>query len=135
MNNMSGVVFIFSSVLIIAASISVIKHKGDRILGLELTKKKLLMLVVFEFILLILTVIDFNVNYEPNSANDLMWYSMFSYYRGVWPIVAFMWLYDFVLPINNFIDVSLMFLSALLSDYLILFLLSILKRIIARLLL
>ena len=124
---MRALIFVLSTILILAAIILVVKNEGDRFLGLELKKKWVLVIVIAEFVLLILAILDYNQNVNADIANDLLWHNMISYYRGVLPIAGLAELIDF--KMNNIFSTGLlMLLGALFSDYIVLRVTSMIKK-------
>ena len=120
-------IFISTTILILIAIFLIIKHRGQGFLGLELSKKWILRIVYAELLLAILAIVDYQFNIDPESANDILWYNMVSYTRGVLPLIG----------LNEFIDLKAnkiyvtgfyMFIVAVIVDYIILKIISILKR-------
>jgi hypothetical protein len=128
---MRAIVFILSTLIILAAITAVIKHKGGKLLGLELSKKWLFGIIIAELLLLILAMVDYNMSSDSSIANDLLWHNMVSYYRGVLPIAGLAGIFDF--KMNNVVSNGLlMFLGALFSDYIILRVASLIKKLIKK---
>ena len=128
---MRAVIFILSTLLILVAVIAVIKHKGNKVLGLDLSKNWLIGIIGAEFLLLILAIADYNSHLDSNIANDLLWHNMVTYYRGVLPIAGLAEVIDF--KMNNIFSIgSLMFIGALLSDYIILRITTFIKSVVKK---
>ena len=123
---MRALIFILSTILIFVAIILVLKNKSGKFLGLQLKQKWVIGLVFIELALLILAILDYHKNVSSDIANDLLWHNMISYYRGVLPVAGLMEVADFNLN-KVFSTGLLMFVGALLSDYLILKVVSIIK--------
>jgi len=124
---MRALIFILSTVLILVAIYLVMKNKDGRFWGLELQKKWILGITIGEFLLIVLALIDYNQNANVDIANDLLWHNMISYYRGALPIAGLSEIVD--LKINKLIPIGfLMYLGALLSDYIILKVASVIKN-------
>ena len=128
---MRAVIFILSTLLILVAVIAVIKHKGNKVLGLDLSKNWLIGIIGAEFLLLILAIADYNSHLDSNIANDLLWHNTVTYYRGVLPIAGLAEVIDF--KMNNIFSIgSLMFIGALLSDYIILRITTFIKSVVKK---
>jgi len=94
------------------------KYNGSSHLGIALSKKQILFLLLSEICLFTLLYLLFYFNRSPDSANDFVWQNIFFYFRGVWPIIGLSKLDDHLFRFHN--PTWQCLIAAIVVDYLVL---------------
>lgn len=124
---MRTVILILSNILLITAIVMVIKHNGKRFIGLKLNKKWVTAIVLCELVIAVLCYVGYTNSIDESIANDMLWNSLIANYRGVLPTVAITKIIDFRIPSSGIVQLLLIFLGALLFDYVVLKIVTLLK--------
>jgi hypothetical protein len=78
-----------------------LKYKGALTVGIALSKRQILFLILSEILLFCVLFLFYYLNQDPDTANSFAWQNMFFYFRGVLPVMA----------LNSFDDNAFRFLS------------------------
>lgn len=108
--------FIISNLILIIPIIYLFRYKGDRFLGLNISKGWFFGLIVVELIWLVFCWFNYQSNIDESIANDFLWHNQFNYYRGIIPAIA-VGIQDITKSIVGLFPV---YIIAVLVDYLIL---------------
>ena len=65
-----------------------LKYKGEFNLGIGLSKKQILFLILSEILLFCVLFLLYYLNQNRNIANSFAWQNIFFYFRGVLPVLA-----------------------------------------------
>lgn len=112
--------FIISNLILIVPIIYVFRYKGDKFLGLNISKGWFLGLIILELIWLVFCWYNYQSSVDDSIANDFLWHNQFNYYRGVLPIAGLMNIKDFPIKANSLYTLITVYLLAIIVDYIIL---------------
>ncbi len=122
---MKMIYFIISNLIILIPIIYLFKYKGDKFLGINLSRKWVIGLFIVEFFWLIFCWNNYTSMISNSIANDFLWHNQFNYYRGVIPVL----LMNIQVSANNiWLVLICSFIGAILLDFIILRVLSFFKK-------
>jgi len=123
---MKMIYFIISNLIILIPIIYLFRYKGDKFLGINLSKKWVIGLFIVEFIWIIFCWSNYILNSGASIANDFLWHNQFNYYRGVIPM-AFVNIQK-ISSNNTWLVLASTYIAAIFTDFVILRFLSFFKK-------